>query len=279
MAARRTRAGGLLVLRSEGASLLRRVAGAALMVCLALPTLARADDAATKGRQTMSQWADAVVSLKIVAKMRMSAKGREMQEEEQANEAKATVIDPSGLMVASLSDVDPSRMVEMRMQEDPDFKVEANITDLKIRLADGKEIPAKIVLRDKDLDLAYVRPKEKLPAPLPAVDLSNAAKPQVLDEIVVLGRLGEAVNRAPSASLDRILAIVEKPRTLYVPGITTMMAGLGCPVFTLDGKVVGLLVMRSIPRGAGGSGSPYGDNMPVIIPAADVLEGVKQAAP
>jgi len=251
-----------------------------LMVALglALPTLARADESATKGREVVAKWADAVVSLKMVVKIRMSSKGREMNQEEQSNEAKATVIDPSGLVVASLSDVDPSRMMEDRMGEDADFKMEADLTDLKIRLADGKEIPAQIVLRDKDLDLAYVRPKEKLAAPLIAVNFTDAAKPAVLDEILVLSRLGEAVNRAPSASLDRIAAVIEKPRRLYVPGLTTMMAGLGCPAFDLDGKAVGILVLRTIPRGAGSS-EREGDTMPVIVPASDVMEGAKQATP
>jgi len=252
--------------------------GAALL-CPAIPTAARADDAADQGRQIMTKCADAVVTLKMVLKTRMASEGREMNEDEDTNETKGTVIDASGLVVASLTDVDPSHVIAMRMQDNPDFTMEIEVTDLKIRLASGKEIPAQIVLRDKDLDLVYIRPTEKPEAPLAAVDLADSAEAGVLDEILVLSRMSEAANLVPSASLDRVLAVVEKPRRLYVPGLPTMMAGLGCPVFALDGHVIGIVVVRSIPQHAGGSDSPYGDSMPVIIPAADVTEGAKQASP
>jgi hypothetical protein len=251
----------------------------ALAICLAFAATARGDEAAAKGRQVMEKWSKAVVSLRMVVKMRMSTEGREMEEEQQANEAKATVLDPSGLVVASLSDVDPSHLMQMSMAGESDFKMETELTDLKIRLDDGKEIPAKIVLRDKELDLVYVRPTEAPEAALPAVDFSAATQPGVLDEIIVLGRMGEAANLAPSASLDRILAVVEKPRTFYVPGLPTMMAGLGCPVFTLDGQAVGLVVVRSIPSEAGGYESRRGNTMAVVIPAADVTQGAGQAGP
>jgi len=248
----------------------------AMLLLLAFPALAPADDAAVKGREMLGKWSDAVVSLKLVLRTRMSSEGKEVEQEEHASTAMATVIDPSGLLVTSLSTVDPSHMMEAMSEEEPGFKMETEIRDIKICLADGKEIPAKILLRDKDLDLAYLRPTDKLASPLTAVDLADSAKPGILDEILLLSRLGEVVNRAPTASLDRILAVVEKPRTLYVPGLMTMVAGVGCPVFTLDGKIVGLLVIRSMPGAAGSSDTGYGNAMPVIIPAADVIQGARQ---
>ena len=53
------------------------------------------------------------------------------------------------------------------------------------------------------------------------------------------------------------------------------MTGLGCPVFTLDGAVVGVLVVRAVPSVS--SGDPYGDAIPVVLPAADILETAQQA--
>ena len=64
-----------------------------------------------------------------------------------------------------------------------------------------------------------------------------------------------------------------------MPGVAAMMAGLGCPVFALDGKPVGVLVLRSLPQQARSAGNPGAEAMPVIIPAADVMEGKKQIAP
>ena len=39
--------------------------------------------------------------------------------------------------------------------------METEVNDIKILLEDGAEVPAEIVLRDKDLDLAFIRPKAK----------------------------------------------------------------------------------------------------------------------
>jgi hypothetical protein len=236
---------------------------------------ARGDESAGLGREIADRVGDSVVTVRVVAKMRVAMEGREMSEEESTDEVTATVIDPSGVAVCSLSETDPSHMMAM-MMDDPDMKWEAEITDLKMRLADGQEIQAEIVLRDKDLDLAFVRPVERPAAPLPAVDLAASTQPELLEEILVLSRLGEVANRSLAAYLDRILAVVRRPRTLYVPGPAAMSGGLGRPVFTLDGKAVGILVMRSMPGAAGSGHGGRPMMLPVIVPAADVLETAKQ---
>jgi len=109
------------------------------------------------------------------------------------------------------------------------------------------------------------------------------AKPQVLDRIVVLNRLGRVASWATAVYLDRIHAIAEKPRTFYVPGgMGALESELGCPVFTLDGKVVGILVLRLLPSRDAGMGSMFGGMsnagmLPVILPSDDILEVAKQA--
>ena len=62
--------------------------------------------------------------------------------------------------------------------------------ELRYRLADGKEVPVRVVLRDKDLDLAFLRPVDKPATPLAAID-SAPARPQPIDAVVVLQRLPE----------------------------------------------------------------------------------------
>ena len=48
---------------------------------------------------------------------------------------------------------------------------------MKILLDDGTEVPAEIVLRDKDLDLAFIRPKAKPASPMTSVDLTKSGPP------------------------------------------------------------------------------------------------------
>src|SRR5205085_2392831 len=150
------------------------------------------------------------------------------------------------------------------MPDDGKFKMETTISDVKILLADGKDIAAGVVLRDKDLDLAFVRPKTKPEQALPFVDLKENGAPKVLDRVVTINRLGKVANRQASASLEHIEAVVTKPRTLYFPGSALTMTGTGSPAFLLDNKVIGVFVTRTIADKSGGSFEP-GRNSAVVV--------------
>lgn len=240
---------------------------------LGAPESARAaSPAAAAARSLMDRYSQSVVTVRVVAKVRMVMEGREMDEDEQTQETKATVISPSGLCVTALSSVDPVHIVEMIMAGQQGFRWEADITDVKIRPAEGREISARIVLRDRDLDLAFIQPTEPLPQPIAPVDFAPAVEPGLLDQVLILTRLGEVVNREPALLADHIAALVEKPRRLYVTGMSVHMTGLGCPVFTLEGAPVGLLVMRALPS----TGADERDMLPVILPAAALLRAAGQ---
>ncbi len=250
------------------------------LVCLSfaallVPTIVSADEQGAAARVISAASGDAVIEMRVTAKYRMVMEGQEQEEEEISSVVNATVIEPSGLAVCALSQVDPSQSMKMRGEQEG-MKVQADVTGVQYILGEGKEIPGKIVLRDEELDIAFIRPNEVQTTPFKAVDLNQAASPQVMDELVVLGRLSEAVNRASYVAMDRITAIATKPRTLYVAGIGTWVAGLGVPAFTLDGKIVGITVMRAIPSAAGSSEAGGADSMPVLLPAADILKVAKQ---
>jgi len=237
-----------------------------------------ANENAAKGRELLARHGNAVVTVRLAMKVRVAMEGREEQEEESTKEVLATLLDPRGLAVCSLTDADPSLVAEQMMADRPNFKMQMDITDLKLRLADGKELPAKIVLRDRDLDLAFVRAMEVPAQPLPAIDLATSAATDLLEDVFVLSRLNETANRAPAVALDSIGAIIQKPRLMYVPN--TQSGDLGCPVFDTSGRVIGILVNRFPPtmsRTTDSSQAP----LVVILPAADVLEVMKQvqAAP
>jgi S1-C subfamily serine protease len=211
------------------------------------------------------------VTLRMVVTTRVVVSGREMNKEEHRVETTATVIDPSGLAALSLSTTDPGDTLERIMPKmgggGPQVNFETTPTDLRFRFADGREVPARIVLQDKDLDIAFARPTEKLPAPVAALNLADAASPKMLDEIVVLSRLGRVGTWAASATLDRLRAVIERPRVFFVPSAAAADA-MGTPVFALDsGKVVGILLLRVMTT----------DGLPVILPARDVTELAEQA--
>ena len=154
---------------------------------------------------------------------------------------------------------------------------------MKILQDDGSEIAAQVVLRDRDLDLAFIRPTVAPTAPMPAIDLTKSVTPGLLDPVITINRLGKVASREYAVSIERVSAIVSRPRTFYVMGNDPTQTALGCPALSLDGDAIGLCVMRSIKRGgdSGGMGmfSGGGDTnmLAIIVPASDVLEVAKQA--
>ena len=249
------------------------VVAACLLASLAVPS--HADEVAEKGREVFKKNQHAVVTVQEVLKMSAGGGSR-------ANEAKqdltGTVLDPSGLTVLALSECDPSEMYQRMLGEGASRnRVETEITDMKILLDDGTEVPAEIVLRDKDLDLAFIRPKAKLASPLAAVDLTKSSPAQVLDQVITLNRLNSAAGRAYAASVERISAIIQKPQTFYIPDSTMTSTTLGSPAFALDGNLVGVVVMRAISA-KGGSTRNVRDSMAtVILPAEAIAKAAKQA--
>jgi hypothetical protein len=233
----------------------------------------RADELAEKGREIFNKNQHGVVTVQVVLKISTAGRSSENRQD-----LTGTVVDPSGLTVLALSACDPSEMYQRMMAEQgSQYKLDVEVTDLKILLADGTELPAEIVLRDKDLDLAFIRPKTKPGSPMAAVDLSKSAPAQLLDQVITLNRLNSAAGRAYAASVERVSAVIQKPRTFYIPDSTMTSTTLGSPAFSLDGKVVGVVVMRAI-NAKGGGARNYRDNMTsIILPAADVLKAAKQA--
>src|SRR5258708_1642195 len=251
--------------------------GLSSAVCLA-------DELSEKGREVFKKNRHSVVTVQIVVKSKFSMGGMGGQSNESRQDVTGTIIDSSGLTVLSLAATDPGQMMQNVISgmsdDDSKFKMETELSDLKILLEDGTEVPAEVVLRDKDLDLAFVRPKAKLTAQLTPLDLTKSGKVDVLDQVIALNPLANAAGRAYAASVERIAAVVERPRLFYVPETSLTTTTLGAPAFTIDGKLVGLFVMRSL-KGRGGAGTGMMGMQPqnitgIIVPAEDIQKAAKQ---
>ncbi len=248
------------------------VAIALLMLTVSPSAPAQSD--AEQGRAILAANQSAVVTVQMVVKITWSMGGNSNQNESKV-EATGTVIGADGLTVLALSSTDPSSISKTMGS---DFKMDAELSDIKLLLQDDTEVPAEVVIRDVELDLAFVRPLVKPEAPMAFVDLNASAEVQMLDRVLTLNRLGRVANRVYSASFEYIDAVVEKPRRYYIPGNDPTSTSAGCPSFSMDGKIVGVFVLRAISAEAGTAGRR--DNvMPIILPAADILDGVAQVPP
>jgi S1-C subfamily serine protease len=199
------------------------------------------------------------------------------------SEVTGTVIDSTGLTVLALSQTDPSAMIEQMMGDDDSGRFSVQVSDLRILDSDGTEIPGRVVLRDRDLDLAFVRPIEPPKQPAAYVDLASAANPGVVEPVFTLNRLGKVAGRSYAVSIERITSVVERPRRFYVLGNDLTQTALGSPAFTESGQPVGLVVLRSVKsddESGGFFGMLGGMNdsfLPIVVPAGDILEVAKQA--
>ena len=259
---------------------MRNVIVGVFVFCLGFAGHGFGDSVGDAARSILSKHGDAVVTVSLVIKESMSGMGFD-DEYESTSEILGTVIDPSGLVVVSLSETDPSGMFDSMMGGlggDDDFSVEGSVEKLNILRPGGEEIPATIVLRDKYLDLAFLRTVEKLEEPLQAVALDETTVAEVFEEVVHLRRLGKVGKRQAAGGTERINAVIAKPRLFYVAGYA-----YGCPTFTLDGKCLGIVVMRMPAGGASVSASLSGDGdfdwETIILPAVDILESAKQVPP
>ena len=113
--------------------------------------------------------------MRVVLKMRMSMGGREMQASDDPVDTVGTVIDPSGLTVLSLGALNPGAMMSKLMGSGGgNGQPRSRLRPSRPRSRSGCRTAAscrrKIVLRDEDLDLAFLRPTTKPETPLVALD-------------------------------------------------------------------------------------------------------------
>jgi len=242
------------------------LSGICLVLCLCV-SQALADPIATEGRKVFETRHETVVTVESTISISF---GGEAQEQE--GWANATLIAPDGLAVLALSALDPTSMAEK--MGTMTTEVSTQIASLKIRLANGTELPAEVVLRDKELDLVYVRPVSPPEEALPYVDLEDEAIPALLETVYSITQLGEVARRAHTILATRIEAIVERPRAYYIIGSDRSNDVMCSPVFAADGKFVGIGAVRAIRTG---KGRQFGDNvLVVIVPVADIRDGVAQ---
>jgi len=247
----------------------RAVAVMAMVFCLATHVHAQSAEDRAAAREMVAKHGGAVLFVLGTTKLRINQGGKEVQNPDQRIQAIVTVIDSTGLGVMSLTALDPSDLASAQLSRGRGaggaVSVTAETTDLRYRLSDGREVPVRVVLRDKELDLAFLRPVEKPAAPMTAIDVATV-KPAALDAVVILQRMPEVFGWQPTALFQSVMATVEKPRTFYI-----LTGGVvGAPVFDARGRFIGIglrLKNESDPANA-----PL-----IVLPANDIREVAKQA--
>jgi hypothetical protein len=221
-------------------------------------------------RKLLKDHANCVTWVSATVKVEVSSGGRSMAPIEQKLEALGTIIAGDGLTVLSLTKVDPTATILSRLRN-PGGSVNVNYTEVLILMQDGTEVPAKLLLKDTDLDLAFVLPiKDKAVKQtkrffpyVPRTSSEKPMKPQALDEVVSLGKLGRNLYRQSTLKKGWVNAVIEKPRRYFV----TENTDPGTPVFDSNSNWLGVVVYK-MDRGRPTS--------VVTLPAEDIDEIAEQ---
>jgi hypothetical protein len=238
-----------------------RPALAAGLILVSSRLCALPDTEAEAGRAVLKRYADAVIGVELVVTIKGTVGDRTLPQREVKRETNGTVISADGLTVIALSSIDPRMGLNMpnaRIDE-PEFK------ETKLRGADNVEIPARVVLKDADLDLAFIAPEEKVAGrKFTFVNLDAATEAQILGTYFDIARGPKVQQRTPAIRVINVTGLIEKPRRFILASDYSP----GCPTFDAKDHVLGIAVRHLV------NGQPTGN---VILPAADVAEIAKQA--
>lgn len=181
-------------------------------------------------------------------------------------ESTGVMLDPGGLILCSNSDFALSRVRR---------DATATPTEIKVLIGDDTEgVPAKLVARDSELDLAWLQISESSGQPFSAIVTTDIADADIGEQLYSVSKLDKFFDRAPAVRVARISAITSKPRRVYLPG--AQLSDFGLPVYNAAGKLVGF---TSVLRPEREELDPSGrlQAAAVILPVADVLSATQRA--
>lgn len=248
--------------------------GAAVFGTVSAPRPAAADAMGDTARSLVDKYQNAVIQFTAVVKFSGGPAGEEAN---QQIDGQGLVMDASGLIVTTNSAIDPlSAFTDAAGPDSPMSKITSKVVSVRVLGKDGTDMPAKVVLRDTDRNLAFLRLIAPPASPLPFVDLKAAGNAQVGDPLFALGRMGKTGNRGPVIGFNRVSARLERPRLLYVIQSAQGFGTPGSIVFNEQGQPLGLLNIRF--GNIRSSGNRFGgEGLYVVVPADDVLEDGNQA--
>lgn len=253
----------------------------AALAATAVPALAQNEATQRVAREILAAKADSVIVVRATVALTVTAGDQPSQSEDRSIETVGTAVSASGLVLLPASSIDPGAFADGRTVRGPAgpmrLSVVSEVKEAFLVLADGTEIAAKVVLKDKDLNLALLAPLTAPATPLVAVDTAVSAELAVADEVIVLGRMGKSLERAPRVDIDSVCATVAKPRPLAVIHLPYP----GSPVFDAKGRFAGLTSGKPAAEGEDGESGAMGMT-PVVVPAATIVRfleaGAKAAA-
>lgn len=176
----------------------------------------------------VSDRSPAMANIKFVLSLEFQGQSQDIE-----MEAMGLMIDSKGLLVLSNSEMGGGMQMIRR-------GIAGTPKDIKIMLGDDTEgVPAKLIGRDSELDLAWLRIDKPSDKGYSSIDLAKAAMPKIGETLVGIDRMSKYFDHAPVIFTTSVGGITKKPRTLYIPS-GGLVLGMGLPMFTTSGEFVGI---------------------------------------
>ncbi|MCG8599112.1 MAG: serine protease [Verrucomicrobiales bacterium] len=215
-------------------------------------SLSQEDDAA-KARELLEKYKASLVVITVKGKLIATTSGDPLPEREQQRRTLGVTIGDDGLVVVSNSAIDASlglagQQAKMESNVVTIKTAKSEFTDVEISYGDSSLLHGKVVRQDPEADIAFIMPDsaeaKALNKTFSYVDLSQfAATAQEADKVVGLSRSSAVYGYMPTVVMGRVTGVYKGDRTFFVTDAGTAQ---GIPVFTLEGKPVGLTVVRII---------------------------------
>lgn len=189
-------------------------------------------------RKIVSDYSPHVVTINAVIKTQFGSR----QGREQKLNLPGFLLGPSGVVVCFSAPFTSQSRGKMTIKRIP----------LSLKIVEGSnptEHDAFLGATDSRFGLAFLQIKhpEKLALKNEA-GFENLGKPEVGQQVVAVTRFGKALDYAPAFNLYRLNSLITKPRKMW--SITDIVIP-GLPVFTTDGKMLGVVGLVDIDRDSG----------------------------
>tara|TARA_R110000850_G_scaffold258835_3_gene385567 strand:- start:173 stop:967 length:795 start_codon:yes stop_codon:yes gene_type:complete len=211
------------------------------------------DSVEEKARKILELNKSSLVVVTVKSTLDAKTSGSPLPATDQQRRTLGVTIGEDGLIVVSNTAIDASVGLEGQRAKLDEEEVtiqsaQSTFTEVEISYGDTTLLHGKVVRQDVDADTAFIMPDKSevksLNKKFEFVDFSQfAATAQVADQVIGLSRASSVYGYMPTLVMGRITGVFKGDRTFFVAEAGTAQ---GIPVFTLDGKPVGVTVVRVI---------------------------------
>lgn len=217
------------------------------------PVQAQEETVEAKARKLLDQYKGALVVVTAKGVLKAKTTGASLPDRDQQRRTLGVTIGDDGLVVISNSAIDAAVGLQGQKVEIEEKVVEISsavteYSDVEISYGDTTLLHGKVIRQDVEADVAFILPNasetKALNKQFEKVDFSQfAASAETAEQVVGLSRSSAVYGYMPTLVMGRITGVFKGDRTFFVTDAGTAQ---GIPVFALDGKPIGLTVVRII---------------------------------